>query len=318
MPGDDDPSASAAPAGGEQRESRQEEATPWEPTPEQQQLIEAAEALKAEGNALYARGEHERAIEQYAAAIEQAPERAPQRAVYHANIAACHVRLERHKEAIRACGEALQIDPAYVKALARRSASYEASGELERALSDAKRVRGGPLAARVGGGAARAPPRHSAAQRSRPPSPRRPSARALAPCCSGAGAAARQPMGGAGGGAAGAAGGGAARANEGARAQRVARCPAGRRAGQLAAGRPPGAPAAAAGRLLPAAPPPVSPAIRASGHHQRRPPARPQAEMLGKLKELGNGLLGKFGLSLDNFSAEKDPATGAYSIKFGQ
>jgi hypothetical protein len=44
----------------------------------------------------------------------------------------------------------------------------------------------------------------------------------------------------------------------------------------------------------------------------------PQAEMLGKLKELGNGLLGKFGLSLDNFSAEKDPATGGYSIKFGQ
>ncbi len=41
-------------------------------------------------------------------------------------------------------------------------------------------------------------------------------------------------------------------------------------------------------------------------------------EMVGKLKELGNGLLGKFGLSLDNFKAEKDPATGAYSIKFGQ
>jgi hypothetical protein len=43
-----------------------------------------------------------------------------------------------------------------------------------------------------------------------------------------------------------------------------------------------------------------------------------QAEMLGKLKELGNGLLGRFGLSLDNFNAEKDPATGGYSIKFGQ
>lgn len=41
-------------------------------------------------------------------------------------------------------------------------------------------------------------------------------------------------------------------------------------------------------------------------------------EMLGKLKELGNSVLGKFGMSLDNFKAEKDPSTGSYSIKYQQ
>ena len=43
-----------------------------------------------------------------------------------------------------------------------------------------------------------------------------------------------------------------------------------------------------------------------------------KTEMLGKLKELGNGLLGKFGLSLDQFQAVKDQHTGSYSISFNK
>jgi len=39
--------------------------------------------------------------------------------------------------------------------------------------------------------------------------------------------------------------------------------------------------------------------------------------MLGKLKELGNGLLGKFGLSTDMFKFDQQPG-GGYNVRFEQ
>jgi tetratricopeptide (TPR) repeat protein len=41
-------------------------------------------------------------------------------------------------------------------------------------------------------------------------------------------------------------------------------------------------------------------------------------EMIDKLKGFGNFLLGKVGLSLDNFKTQKDPVTGSYNIQFQQ
>lgn len=43
-----------------------------------------------------------------------------------------------------------------------------------------------------------------------------------------------------------------------------------------------------------------------------------KTETLDKLKDLGNSILGNFGLSLDSFNAQKDPNTGSYSISFNQ
>lgn len=43
-----------------------------------------------------------------------------------------------------------------------------------------------------------------------------------------------------------------------------------------------------------------------------------KAEMMGKLKEFGNTILGKFGMSLDNFKATQDPTSGSYNISFGK
>ncbi|GKV18145.1 hypothetical protein SLEP1_g28567 [Rubroshorea leprosula] len=39
-------------------------------------------------------------------------------------------------------------------------------------------------------------------------------------------------------------------------------------------------------------------------------------EMIAKMKELGNSVLGRFGMSVDNFKAVQDPNTGSYSISF--
>jgi hypothetical protein len=39
-------------------------------------------------------------------------------------------------------------------------------------------------------------------------------------------------------------------------------------------------------------------------------------EALGKLKDLGNTILGNFGLSLDNFKMTQDTNSGSWNIRF--
>jgi tetratricopeptide (TPR) repeat protein len=43
-----------------------------------------------------------------------------------------------------------------------------------------------------------------------------------------------------------------------------------------------------------------------------------KVETMAKLKDLGNSILGNFGMSLDNFQTVQDPKTGSYSVSFQQ
>lgn len=50
------------------------------------------------------------------------------RSIIYANIAACHSKLEQHKDTVKACNESLKDDPDYVKALHRRAQANEQIG----------------------------------------------------------------------------------------------------------------------------------------------------------------------------------------------
>ena len=49
----------------------------------------------------------------------------------------------------------------------------------------------------------------------------------------------------------------------------------------------------------------------------RTPYSEQKEEMMGKLKELGNGILGKFGMSLDNFKVLQQVVSGYVVVRSG-
>ena len=70
-----------------------------------------------------------------------APEGAKkQRAVYYANLAACHLRTKHFEDAVQDSNAALELEPDYIKALLRRAAAYEELDDLEHALADNTKV----------------------------------------------------------------------------------------------------------------------------------------------------------------------------------
>lgn len=99
-----------------------------------------ANALKLEGNRLFASQDWQQAQVQYSAALQMAPAASSQRAVYFANRAACALKLQQWSDAMKDCSAAVAIDPNYTKAYLRRATAYEESDDLDRSLADYDKV----------------------------------------------------------------------------------------------------------------------------------------------------------------------------------
>ncbi|KAF4411272.1 hypothetical protein F53441_14747, partial [Fusarium austroafricanum] len=75
---------------------------------EEQALVKESTAAKEEANALFASKEYQNALDKYDDAITSCPKYLYfPRAVVYSNIAACHLKLEQWKDAIKAASDAL-------------------------------------------------------------------------------------------------------------------------------------------------------------------------------------------------------------------
>ncbi|CAN8063467.1 unnamed protein product [Agarophyton chilense] len=102
---------------------------------------DAARTLKEEGNALYKAGDFAQAVEKYTLASKSAHVPNGDRAIYFANRAAAHLKLQNFEAVVQDTSAALDLKPGYVKALSRRREAREALQEWRGALEDAQQLK---------------------------------------------------------------------------------------------------------------------------------------------------------------------------------
>eukprot|EP00249_Psilotum_nudum_P009380 c21897_g1_i1 orf=331-1443(+) len=136
--GDDNESRTSLPA----HESESYEDALTEEQQRQKALVQA-NSLKAEGNALYAAGKYEEALECYTNALDILPEHASTNetcSMCYSNRAICFLQLKKYEAAMTESSKALELNPTYLKALLRRSQAQENLGHLDEAVADMKKV----------------------------------------------------------------------------------------------------------------------------------------------------------------------------------
>lgn len=110
------------------------------PEEKEERKIQALEC-KDRGNDYFKRSEYPEAKELYTNAIKICPnDFAKEKSIFHANRAACLVKMDQHKEAIDDCTKALDLNPQYLKVRLRRAQCYEHEDRLEEALEDYQKV----------------------------------------------------------------------------------------------------------------------------------------------------------------------------------
>ena len=99
--------------------------------------LEAAIALKNRGNRNFKAGRYAKAVECYTTALEQCPASAiEERATFYQNRAAARENLGELTAAVEDCTAALELMPAYLKALSRRARLYENLSEKNESGSE--------------------------------------------------------------------------------------------------------------------------------------------------------------------------------------
>ncbi|XP_050228286.1 serine/threonine-protein phosphatase 5 isoform X2 [Mercurialis annua] len=99
--------------------------------------ISRAEEIKVQANEAFKVHKFAQAIDLYTQAIELSG----QNAVYWANRAFAHTKLEEYGSAIQDASKAIEIDPKYSKGYYRRGAAYLAMGKFKEALKDFQQVK---------------------------------------------------------------------------------------------------------------------------------------------------------------------------------
>ncbi|KAL6012240.1 hypothetical protein ACLOJK_002718 [Asimina triloba] len=108
-----------------------------------QKALSQANDAKGEGNKLFGAGQYEDALQQYALALQLAPEipsSVELRSICHANSAACFSKLGKYNDTIKECTKALELNPTYMKALVRRGEAHENLENFEDAIADMKKI----------------------------------------------------------------------------------------------------------------------------------------------------------------------------------
>ncbi|EOX92964.1 Phosphatase 5.2 isoform 1 [Theobroma cacao] len=99
--------------------------------------VSRAEEIKLQANEAFKAHKYGQAIDLYARAIELNA----QNAVYWANRAFAHTKLEEYGSAIQDATKAIEVDPKYSKGYYRRGAAYLAMGKFKEALKDFQQVK---------------------------------------------------------------------------------------------------------------------------------------------------------------------------------